>query len=50
MRPDERLRISDALGIVLIKGDGTIITNAPHRITAEYLERIVEEVELDNNR
>ena len=46
MRPDERLRVSDSLGVVLTRRDGTIITNAPQRITAEYLKRIVEEAEI----
>lgn len=45
-RPDERVQVSDSLGIVLTKADGTIITNEPQRITVERLEKIAEEAEM----
>ena len=46
-RPDERLLISDSLGIVLRKADGRVITNKPKKINTEYLLKIAEEAKLD---
>ncbi len=42
-KPDERLRVTDSLGVVLHKADGSVITNKLKTINTEYLLMIIEE-------
>ena len=44
-RKNEKASMSDILGIVLNKGDGTIITNEPQTITEDFLRQLVEKNE-----
>ena len=40
----EKIKTKDQLSVVLTKADGTIITNEPIKITAEFLKALVEEM------
>jgi len=46
-RPDENMNMADVVEIVLIKADGEVITNEPRKITIEFLEGIVNELDAD---
>lgn len=44
-RKNERAKMNDVIEIVLIKGNGSIITNEPKPITEEFLRQMVEKME-----